>query len=339
MGNVHQTTVSAPVAESEVTNILGPVFNSMYEGLMFRSASHGVLCGTCRSRINGRTYFVQFRPQPRLHWSSRAFRAGRGLTPRGRARVDDDVGAMQIENKGVAYQRLVQMVGDTSLDFVAALPPKPHVFLSLDARWIVTEHVDYELQPRGPGSTSTADVFDRLVQCAQQLHRVGILHMDICPDNIRLRRKGDVKTATLVDLGMCQRRTDGPKLLPGDPNVDETRIGHTHFMSIAQHRIDIPHVADDVESIAYVCLWHARGGTLPWQHLQDDLQVMRAKEAWLRETIQDQDAQHSSDIEFRLADVVRRAWRHGRLMAPDGSPASPLYALTRPVREGEHNKP
>lgn len=270
----------------------------------------------CTSRIDHRTYFLQFINEGDI---SRCSRCLRRLGKFGRAAEEQALAVAQMETKQSAYRRIVQDWG-AHPSVVAGVPPTPHVWMGgagPRSFWIVNELVpgsldelcDRDREPRVQADIAAA-LFHRLVHCASRLHSVGVLHMDICPDNVRLRRPRDPTSAVLVDLGMCQPRTDHREdLLPGD-ELSETSIGHTAFMSLEQHMISVPHAADDIESIAYVALWVARAGQLPWDNAWPDLRVAAAKQQWIRQAIT---TTSLGAFENALARVACRCWRQGRL--------------------------
>lgn len=283
-----------------------------------RVISRGIVSIACTSRIDHRTYFVQYRPR---RTRSRVFGNG----------AEDSLAQVQMTSKRDAYRRIVQEWGPHP-SVVAGIPSRPHAWFgdhdvhgSHESHgWIVNEHVPGHIRDamrcgcQTQACACTAHVahayliFDRLAHCASRLHSIGILHMDICPDNIRLRHPGDLASAVLVDLGVCQPRTDHADLLPGD-ELPETRIGHTSYMSLAQHIIDVPHVADDIESIVYVSLWVARKGCLPWEENWQDHKVAAAKENWIRQAMTTTPVGAAEALEKKLAQAACRCWQHGRI--------------------------
>src|SRR5204863_9293283 len=121
--------------------------------------------------------------------------------------------------------------------------------------FIATEYIDGEtLRDRiRTGPLKPAEALDIAIQVASALyatHSVGIIHRDIKPDNIMLRRDGIVK---VLDFGLAklarERYTTETDSLAPTQNLIQTGIGMVlgtaHYMSPEQARgFEVDHRTD-----------------------------------------------------------------------------------------------
>ncbi len=164
-----------------------------------------------------------------------------------------------------------------------------------EERFIATEYVDgVTLRQRmSRGEASLRDVVDIGVQIASAIaaaEAAGLVHRDIKPDNIMMRRDGYVK---LLDFGLARAVTAEPDLHRTDPGVVR---GTVFYMSPEQLRGMVLDSRSDVWSTG-VLLYELVSGRLPF------------------------DGESSSDV---AASILRS--EEPALLQRDGTPAPPRLA-------------
>ncbi|KAJ7057075.1 kinase-like protein [Mycena amicta] len=128
-------------------------------------------------------------------------------------------------------------------------------------------------------------VVEQMLSALTHVHRLGIVHCDIKPENILVSLM-DPSKICLVDFGISRLfRTGVPSQY--NPLGDKPRyvVGTLHWASLNAHDgIDLA-PRDDLESLAYVALFLLRGD-LPWRlepshhrSLQSDMVRMQASKA------------------------------------------------------------
>lgn len=93
-----------------------------------------------------------------------------------------------------------------------------------------------------------------LIDILEGVHRRGIIHRDIKPDNLMIGIDG--LSVFLVDFGLSQR-------FPKKVRKKSPFMGSLKFASIATHQGEPPSPLDDIESLIYVLLF-LHLNTTPW---------------------------------------------------------------------------
>jgi casein kinase 1 len=108
-------------------------------------------------------------------------------------------------------------------------------------------------------------IADQLLTLLEQIHTKNLLHRDIKPENILVGRGDQADTIFFVDFGISKYYKDN--LGRHIPFRDKKSfIGTTRYASIAAHIGNEISRKDDLESLAYVIIFLAKG-VLPWQNL------------------------------------------------------------------------
>ena len=108
------------------------------------------------------------------------------------------------------------------------------------------------------------------IRLLRGLHRLGIVHRDIKPDNFAIGYR-DRRKLFLLDFGLSFQYIDaGGKHLPprGEEAEKLSLIGTMRYASIHNHRGHQQSRRDDLESLIYTAAYFWKGG-LPWVHLAD----------------------------------------------------------------------
>src|SRR5688500_4525740 len=114
---------------------------------------------------------------------------------------------------------------------------------------------------RGGGLTSIPSVDEncrQLMAALVDIHRAGVIHRDVKPDNIILHNAGGVTILKLVDFGVCK-----PTLANRAITMEGMVVGTPHYMSPEQVRGDELDSRSDIYA-AGVVLYEAITGKPPF---------------------------------------------------------------------------
>jgi len=173
--------------------------------------------------------------------------------------------------------------------FVMEVPPQKRIE-GIPAVWWYGGHGSHKvmaLEPLGPslGSLMTSSssmnkqrqpilslhtvlmVGVQIVSRIEALHRCGILHRDIKPQNFCMGQGKYVDTVYAIDMGLSKPWAEGESNSHIKMVTGKKLAGTARYSSIATHQGYEQGRRDDLECVAYV-LVYLNAGTLPWQGIQ-----------------------------------------------------------------------
>ena len=110
-------------------------------------------------------------------------------------------------------------------------------------------------------------IVEQMIHRLEFMHSMGYLHRDIKPDNFVMGLGRRAHHVYVVDLGLAKRFWDS-KAQRHIPFVSGKNLtGTARYVSLSTHLGHQQGRKDDLESVAYVALYLAKG-TVPWQGLR-----------------------------------------------------------------------
>ena len=107
-------------------------------------------------------------------------------------------------------------------------------------------------------------IIEQMIQRLEYMHAMQYLHRDIKPENFVMGLGRRAHHVYVIDLGLAKRFWD-PKQQKHIPFISGKQLtGTARYVSLATHLGHQQARKDDLESVAYVALYLARG-SLPWQ--------------------------------------------------------------------------
>jgi len=137
-------------------------------------------------------------------------------------------------------------------------------------KWFgTTEKYNYMVLPLFGDSLSSKtfslaeslEIGQKMLKILRYIHKKGLIHRDIKPDNFVLSQDGLL--LYIIDFGLCKKYIDDEdKHMP--LRSERALVGTPNFVSINVHNGIEPSRRDDLTSVAYIIL-HVVNGGLPWQ--------------------------------------------------------------------------
>ncbi|CAD8152447.1 unnamed protein product [Paramecium pentaurelia] len=177
--------------------------------------------------------------------------------------------AMKVEKEDInsmSLEREIQM-----LDELKKLPGIPKII------WAGNEHnhnclvmqllgrdLSYHLKALKRFSLKcVVNISLQIIQIIEGVHRKGIIHRDMKPENVMTGKDQESNQIFLADFGIAKfyREPDGTHVPFKD---NKSFVGTTRYASIGAHRGFELSRKDDLESIGYMIIYMYKG-TLPWQ--------------------------------------------------------------------------
>jgi casein kinase 1 len=184
--------------------------------------------------------------------------------------------------ESVAMLPRVYSVGQSSF------PSKAHPNKLEEYRWLTMDVLGANLEQlfdacqRRFGVRTVTNVGLFLLDALESMHRCGVLHNDLKPDNVLVRDEPDGRSRLfLVDLGLASHFMQQP---PAPHDANETAGAATHipwsqqnatlngtarYASVNAHMGMVTSRRDDLESML-LTLAYLQRGALPWQGIQAD---------------------------------------------------------------------
>jgi serine/threonine protein kinase len=140
---------------------------------------------------------------------------------------------------------------------------------------MVMDHLDSSLESlftecnRSFSLKTVLMIADQLLDRLEYMHRRGIIHRDIKPDNFVIGRRLKSNVIYAIDFGLAKRYRD-TKHLHHIPYVEGKQlVGTARYTSVNTHLGIEQSRRDDLEGIAYMLIYFMKG-SLPWIGLKGE---------------------------------------------------------------------
>jgi serine/threonine protein kinase len=121
----------------------------------------------------------------------------------------------------------------------------------------------------------TISIGIQIIKILEFIHKNGLIHRDIKPDNFLLGREIDINKVYIIDFGFCKKyiQNDGEHI---KCNTLSKILGTPNYISINIHELYEPSRRDDMESLGYMLLYFYYG-YLPWENINslEDIKIQK----------------------------------------------------------------
>ena len=112
----------------------------------------------------------------------------------------------------------------------------------------------------------------------QSIHKMGLVHRDIKPDNFLLGLNAKSRQIYMIDFGFCKKYSNS-----FEPIKTSGLVGSPNYASINAHNLYDLSRCDDLESLGYM-LVYLHMGRLSWQDCVDHPTIMTLKMLMLKDS-------------------------------------------------------
>lgn len=164
------------------------------------------------------------------------------------------------------YEQVMKRCGDEHMSFI---PTFHHYEKEAGTETMIIELLGPSLQsllqdqPDLLDLETVVDIFKRSLTCLEKLHKTGMTHRDIKPDNICVGRGMNMEDIRLIDLGFCTAYIDEETGMHKPLKYGSGVTGTLPYCSLNQQIGGTATRSDDLEALCFsmMCIYR---GTLPW---------------------------------------------------------------------------
>ena len=140
-------------------------------------------------------------------------------------------------------------------------------------------------------------LFDQMISRIEILHKKGIVHRDIKPQNFLIGKFNKKNIIYLIDFGLSQQIIDPVTYLHIPYSQSEYLVGSARYSSINSQMGINQTRRDDLESLGYILIYFLKG-KLPWMGLKNNLNDTHSKIVEIKMKIPLKDLCNDLPIEF-----------------------------------------
>jgi serine/threonine protein kinase len=177
-------------------------------------------------------------------------------------KIEKDEGGILLKNEAYMYRQLSDMTGIPTMRSFGV--EDKYTYLVMDLLGGTLEEL---LQTHGGKMPLRMAIIIglQMMKRVEELHKRGIIHRDIKPDNFLFGRDSTKSVLHIVDFGLAKYYVDSNKKHI-ERRTGRKMTGTSRYVSVNIHNGITPSRRDDVESVGYIMLY-LLDGVLPWQNI------------------------------------------------------------------------
>jgi len=195
----------------------------------------------------------------------------RGMVALKRELLSEDTKMLKYETK--IYQYLSGLKGIPQVIWFGVDNKNFYMAITLlgnSLNWVLSNYKPFSLEV-------TKSSIVNMVKILESVHKMGIIHRDVKPDNFLFGVDKNAEDLYLIDFGLCKKyttREDGG----GHIAIRRGRpiTGTPNYVSVNVHNGLEPSRRDDLESVSYIMLFMFLG-YLPWENETDSAVLRESK--------------------------------------------------------------